>query len=91
MMNEILFRLGSIVEVRKFPRWLQKIIIKRILRKKGKTYILGENYIHCLTCYKKSWSKDDISNRFCLICGYHDLNSQNLFIAKNNPYAEHPF
>lgn len=80
------------MNVRYLPRFIQRILIARIMHKHGgRTYEIEPRgfffSIRCFTCGKTSYSQGDVRNLFCLNCSYHETNMRNLYVEKKNPYV----
>jgi ribosomal protein L37E len=79
------------IDAKKLPAWLQKIILSRRMKANGGhlyfVEALGDNHITCLICGKTSYSADDVRHKFCIRCGYFKDAERDLYIPKKNRYA----
>lgn len=78
----------NMMRISQCPPHIQRELIQAILdTNDGKSYLVRENVITCLPCGQTSFNMGDVTNLFCLNCGYHADIARDLFIPKRNPNA----
>lgn len=79
------------IDAKLLPAWLQKIVLKiRMIKNHGHLFIVEKmdpDHIMCLICGNTSYNSRDVTEKFCIICGYFRDAERDLYVPKKNRYS----